>query len=363
MEAARGPTTHRIASPWDPPRSLRGFGTTVIVMLILLAVLYALQFFTQLGFIGAVDEYLRGSGSLTDVEDVEAGMIGLSLFISLLASVAAGFFIAWLYRAYTNLRKTSVAELRFAPGWAIGAWFIPVFWWIRPKQMIDDVWRAGERGVEVRDGSWRGRAVSPLLHWWWALWVVAGLLGIAAAVAGFDPDSFDGGAVPDDREYYEDQQRSATIAAPGSICLAVAAILACLVVRRITDRDDRLREAVTAMAPPAPPPGHPPPPPAAPPGYAPPPPVAPGAMPPPPPPPDSQPPPPATPPLSAAPAPPAVPPPPPAGEPPSVLPGGLIPEAEGNRFRCSVCGWVFASAESGHRHVAKHHPGPLEPPA
>lgn len=362
MEAATGPTTHRIANPWDPPRALRGFGTTLIVLLILLAVLYTLQFFTQLGFIGAVDEYLNGPGTLTDVEEVEAAMIGLSVLISLIACVVAGFFIAWLYRAYTNLRKTSVAGLRFAPGWAIGAWFIPVFWWIRPKQMIDDVWRAGERGAEVRDDSWRRRPVSPLLHWWWALWVVAGLLGVAAAVAGFDPDSFDIGTVLNERNYYENQQRSATVAAPGSICLAIAAILACLVIRRITDRDDRLREAVAAIAPATPPPvpGHVPPPPL-PPSAVPPP----SPQPPPPPPPETQtqPPPPTTAPLTGAPVPLAEPPAPPAAEHVPMLSGGLIAAGDGKRFRCAVCGWVFASTEAGHRHVAKHHPGPLEPPA
>ena len=163
MEAAEGPINHRLANPADPPRSVGGFATTTVVLLIVLAVLYAISFFIEIAYIGVLDEYLNGEGSVTDVEDVQAGRLGFSLISGLVGAVAAGFFIAWMFGAYRNLQRTSVAELRFDPGWAIGAWFIPIFNWIRPKQMIDDVWRAGAPGAEVRDGSWRRRPVSPLL--------------------------------------------------------------------------------------------------------------------------------------------------------------------------------------------------------
>lgn len=333
---APGPTTHQIASVADPPRPLAGFGWTATILLIILAVLYSVAFVVELTYVGVINDYLHEDGSLTDVEDVQAGRAGLSILIGLIACVVAGFFIAWMYRAYGNLLRTSVAGLRFQPGWAVGAWFIPFFNWIRPKQMIDDVWRAGETGAQVRDASWRSRPVSPLLHWWWALWVGASVLGVIAVIAGFDEDGRLTG-----RAEFEQEQTAATIAAPAMLCLIAAAILACIVIRRITDRDDRLREAVFAQPPPAPPSGYTPPPPPPPAGIQPPPP-------PPPPPPGRPPPPPPS----------GGPPPPPSGPPTQALDGGELIASGEKDIRCGVCGWVFRDVDVARRHRATHHPPP-----
>jgi hypothetical protein len=327
-----GPVTHRIANVADPPQPLGGFAVTLTVLLSILAVLYLIAFFMELAYIDVVTSYLNDDGSLAEVEDLDAARAGLGVFTGLLAFPAAGFFIAWFYRAYRNLQRTSVAGLRYEPGWAIGSWFIPIFNWIRPKQMIDDVWRAGEPGVEVRDASWRGRPVSPLLHWWWALWVGASVLGVGAVVVGFDVDAAIEGTVN-----YSDQQTAATIAAPGMLCTVAAAILACIVIRRITERDDRIREAVFAQPPPPQAFAQPPPPPPPPPHAAPPP--------------AEQP--------MAAPAPlPPPPPPPPSSEPPmqAIDDGALLANGE-NDLRCARCGWRFQDIGIARRHVETHHRG------
>jgi hypothetical protein len=359
-----GPVSHRIANVAEPPQPLGGFAATLTVLLSLLAVLYLIAFFVELAYIDVITQYLNGDAPLTEVEDLGAGRGAISILIFLLAAVAAGFFIAWTYRAYRNLQRTSVAELRYDPGWAIGSWFIPVFWWIRPKQIVDDVWRAGEPGAEVRDGSWRSRPVSPLLHWWWALWVGASVLGVIAAIVGTDFEAALEGAVN-----YRDQQDAATIAAPGMLCTVIAAILACIVIRRITENDDRVREAVFAQTPPpqAFAQAQPPPPPIAPPAPQPPPPGAipppppppPGAAPPPPPPPGSDPPPPTGAPISTAPPPGgAAPPPeapPPSGEPVSAIDDGALIASGERDIRCATCGWVFRNVGTARRHVETHH--------
>ena len=364
--AAR-PSAHRIANVAEPPQPLGGLAVTLTVLLSILAVLYLVSFFIELAYIDVVTSYLNDDGSLADVEDIEAARAGFGVIVGLLALPAAGFFIAWFYRAYRNLHRTSVVGLRYSPGWAIGAWFIPVFFWIGPKQMIDEIWRAGETGVEVRDDSWRSRPVSPLLHWWWALWVVAGIVGAIAAVVGIDFDALDAATVN-----YSDQQTAATIAAPGTLCTIAAAILGCVVIRRITERDDRLREAVFAQAPPpsafpgaAPPPPPPPPPPGqwAPTATPTPPPAAAPAPPPPPPvgppPAPSQPPPPigqtpiAQP--GAAPPGPAASPPPPSGEPMQAIDDGALIAAGEKDIRCGICGWRFRDVGVARRHLATHH--------
>ena len=336
-----------IANPYDPPRPLGGFAWTTIVLLLVLAALYAVALVIEFGYIAALSDYLDGNGSRGEVADVDNGRLALSTLIGLVALVAAGFFIAWFYRAYRNLQRTSLPGLRYDPGWAIGAWFIPVFNWIRPKQMADDIWRAGEAGAQVADASWRGRHVSALVHWWWGLWVSASIVGVTAAIYSFDLDGVLRG-----RQDYEDQLTGASISAPGFAILVVAAILACLVIRRVTERDDRMRESVLAAAAATPPPPPPPPPIAAPQA---------GSVPPPPPPPTATatlpPPPPTAPPVAASPGT-APPPPPPTGEPVAAGPGVplLAGKSEGG-VRCGACGWVFRNVDEGRRHIATHHRG------
>ena len=46
---------------------------------------------------------------------------------------------------------------------------------VRPKQVVDEIWRAGD--PQRRAGTlWRDWTVSPLLHCWWGLWIVVVLL-------------------------------------------------------------------------------------------------------------------------------------------------------------------------------------------
>lgn len=284
--------THRLRDEDAPPWPLARLARILVRLLTVIAVLYGIAFLLELVYIETLQDFLEGNASVRAVEDGQVGTAGVQFLAGVLYLVAAGFFIAWTYRAYDNLRRTSVAELRYDANWAIASWFIPVAWWIRPKQILNDVWRAGEAGVEVRDSSWHDRPVPPLLHWWWAAWVVAALVGIVAAAVGFDSDAMLSG-----RAEYEREQEAATIAAPGLLCSIAAAILAALVVRRITDREERLRELVLAQTP------------------APPPPV----------------------------------------EDETFVPGES-PIAEADTHRCPVCGWVFRNPEAAREHLGRHHP-------
>ncbi len=73
----------------------------------------------------------------------------------------------WTGRMYRNLFALGVEELRFTPGWGVGAWFVPLLNFVRPKQIIDDTWRATSPGAMAR--GWRGLPVPATLHVWWGL--------------------------------------------------------------------------------------------------------------------------------------------------------------------------------------------------
>jgi hypothetical protein len=96
--------------------------------------------------------------------------------------IAGVSFIAWFHRAYDNLRDLGATTMRYAPGWAIGAWFVPVLNFWRPKQIANDIWRGSDPRHPGRQPVWR-EPVSPLLWFWWSAWILLFILSRAASQA------------------------------------------------------------------------------------------------------------------------------------------------------------------------------------
>lgn len=321
--------THRLRYSDRPLGPLASLATVAGVFLALAAVLYVPLTAVEIEHAISLNRLLEGETSRDAVEDIELRIGVLSFLVGLCNLLAAGFFIPWMYRAYRNLERSSVAALRYEPGWAIGAWFIPVFNYIRPKQMINDIWRAGVVGAEVRDDSWHRRPVAPLVHWWWAAWVLTAVIGIAAAVVGFDLHR-----ALESSDEIADARNAAMISAVAYVCSAVAAILACLVLRRMTRRSDELREAVHAAAWAAWEAHY---------GSQ----AEPGPV--------------ARPRLAErsdqAPSQPLPAPPRPASAPPPPGESAQLPliQADGDRWRCGICGWAFGDPADVRSHLVTHH--------
>lgn len=144
--------------------------------------------------------------------DIVAGVGALGLIVGALA------WINWFHAAYRNAGALG-AERRFGEGWAIGSWFVPILSIWRPKQIANDLWAAGEPGHDPRDPP-------PLLLWWWLAWLFGGQSG--AGVFAFGQE-----------EPTPEELRAYAIIDLGTALLSIAAaVLACLVARRI---DARLR--------------------------------------------------------------------------------------------------------------------------
>jgi hypothetical protein len=124
---------------------------------------------------------------------VDERLTALSRAIQLVDLVGVGLLAVWTRRLYGNLRHLGFNELRFREVWALGGWFVPLVNLVRPKQILNDIWRSGEpepRPVEACEQQ----PVSNLLHWWWFFWIVLWLptpfLGVeATSRLGEKPDS------------------------------------------------------------------------------------------------------------------------------------------------------------------------------
>jgi hypothetical protein len=166
-----------------------------------------------------------------DQRQLLVGVIVLACYV-----VAAIPFIAWLHRAYSNLRPLGAGELRYGTGWAIGAWFVPILGLFRPKQIANDVWRASDPELPPSAaGLWAGRSVPTVLWFWWAFFIAGWVLAQVASRLSLSGETLE-------------QLRAANGVAMLSDLITIAgAALAIVVVRRVTARQEaraaRLRAA------------------------------------------------------------------------------------------------------------------------
>jgi Domain of unknown function (DUF4328)/Protein of unknown function (DUF2510) len=175
---------HPLAAPTVAPvyRSLVTPARTLFVLFavtLVLTVVALLSDWAELSLLGRmVEDPASVSPAEADASDLLQGLIGL---LQLLLYLGTGVtFLVWFWRAYRNLPVLGAKSLRFSSGWAVGAWFVPFLNLVRPKQMTDDIWRASDPALPARPGTaWKQQRVPALLHWWWALFILSGVLGWA----------------------------------------------------------------------------------------------------------------------------------------------------------------------------------------
>jgi hypothetical protein len=104
--------------------------------------------------------------------DARQGFIGIGYMIVFIVTGVA--FLKWIHRANLNCRGFGAENMTFTPGWAVGWYFIPIMNLVRPYQAMKEIWQ-----VSQNPRAWQTALGSPLLGWWWGLWIANGMLGQA----------------------------------------------------------------------------------------------------------------------------------------------------------------------------------------
>jgi hypothetical protein len=221
------PPSPHYFSPRPPARAARGLGTALAFLLgvytLPLLVRGAVLAGTYLeldGQSGDSDPGLMRNYEIlqfaTDISEILEMLVGLAVII---------VWPLWFQRMRNNADAFAPVRLRFAPGMAAGAWFIPVVNLFMPKQMSNDIWTA-TAGRARGAGRW-------LLHLWWWCWV--------AYLVSYVNDSFG--------SWYDNDSVSGAmsdiITAQANILSGVvSAVVAVFFVRRLTSMQQaRIEEA------------------------------------------------------------------------------------------------------------------------
>jgi hypothetical protein len=75
--------------------------------------------------------------------------------------ICAAIFLAWFRQARLAAQAGAPDRHRYAPGWALWAWFLPGAWWFLPRRIAADILGTDRRA------PW-GATVQDL---WWTCWV------------------------------------------------------------------------------------------------------------------------------------------------------------------------------------------------
>jgi hypothetical protein len=216
---------------------LRGLATATTILLGVSAAMAGLAGAFFLDRAGKADDFLNGNFLGTGLSELDsadsrvASGIGLFFFAFLATGVV---FIIWQFRHAKNAEAIR-GSLSLGPGWAIGGWFIPLANWILPALQIGQSAKASDPDLPAgatRDG---GRLPGIIVAWaiTYALGGIVFFAGSSSRPNENDVTRFNA------TSSLQDFARADRIAAVGMFIYAIAAVLAIVMIRTLTQRQDR----------------------------------------------------------------------------------------------------------------------------
>ncbi|HEY6709800.1 MAG TPA: protein kinase [Actinomycetota bacterium] len=247
----RGPVVHTPpgSTPWPAPvAALEGYlplrraarrARVALWLSILLALASAAA---NLGDT-QIARQLAGDGASSGDLYLWVGLVQAAWFL-----VTAGLWLGWFRRAYLNLPALGARRLRYRPWWAVGAWLLPVFSLFRPKQLLNDTWRASDPDLPPDQAdAWRKRPVAELLGWWWLAFLASVLVrSVTTEAVHSAADLMLLGLLPEQLDRF---QASAGMQIAADLLTVACGLLALRVVRRTTSRQHDRATRLAASGP------------------------------------------------------------------------------------------------------------------
>jgi Domain of unknown function (DUF4328)/Protein of unknown function (DUF2510) len=234
--------------PWRP---LRGLATAMKVLLFisiavsLLVVVFDFQMRSALD--DAADD--GGFGSLNDAVDATNRYFSAFSFLFLAIIPIGVLFIIWMWRLAKNNEVLGRASPTFAPGWAIGGWFIPFASLVIPAMMMQQLWKGADAQVPRGDPGWKRGDSNPLIWLWWLAYVGAQILALVGTSRIGETSSANDQLTVQELLVDPDQVRSGLmLVVIGQILLVAAALAGVGVINQLTQRQEEAAATLGAAA-------------------------------------------------------------------------------------------------------------------
>ncbi|EST22116.1 hypothetical protein N566_26860 [Streptomycetaceae bacterium MP113-05] len=167
---------------------------------------------------------LQLAGGVLFLLEVDSASLVVQLVSGLLMIACVVLVMVWLNQARSNIEYLDpyrwAGRRRLSKGWAVGAWFVPVgFLWL-PLQVVLDVWWGTAEPTREK------RRTPKIIVGWWTCWLLAWFTGVRTVntVSHRNGVRFESASL---NVYLGSTALSA-------LFTAAAAVLLCLLVRRVT---------------------------------------------------------------------------------------------------------------------------------
>lgn len=169
-------------------KAIRAFYVAMIIAALMLVV----KLITILVLTESID---LGIGLLSALQRATVVLQQMTFGALILCAVV---FIQWFRRAYFNLHQLLPStQMRYAEGWAAGAWFIPVFNLFGPFQIAMDLFRNSQSLLIRNEITNTQPRLYVVAGWWWGLWVTRACLVTISRQVNKNFDLLTTGAVLD----------------------------------------------------------------------------------------------------------------------------------------------------------------------
>jgi len=115
------------------------------------------------------------SETIAYIADYGVSSVGIIVFIATITSIVT--FIRWFRRAYYNI-ATITHNTEYSNGWAAGAWFVPFMNLYVPYQIMKELYVKTDKHLVLKNGYTDDKRLKTgYIGWWWALWIISGVIG------------------------------------------------------------------------------------------------------------------------------------------------------------------------------------------
>jgi Domain of unknown function (DUF4328) len=170
--------------------------------------------------------------TLTTVEGLLAILAVLSYYGTLIPAIV--FFCMWVHRIVRNMPAIGSPDPRWSPSGAVWRCFVPILNLIHPLYSVLDAWRGASPGSRWTNVNMRKSIGAPaLIAGWWAAWIVAGVVGRIGYFMSRGSD-------------LSTQVAGAYVDVIDSVLFIVAAVLAIMVLRDVTSRQESKNQLIAS---------------------------------------------------------------------------------------------------------------------
>ncbi len=119
-----------------------------------------------------------------DYADGVALQYRISMWVRICTTILTAICVmAWLFRARRNLDHAGLRDFSYGPGWAIGAFLIPVVNFGRPIQFAKEISQGSSFLVEGNPlNDWQYTTPTRRATPWWSLYITSMMFGAIATV-------------------------------------------------------------------------------------------------------------------------------------------------------------------------------------